>query len=116
MIVWFSYLKEHAEFLLLGAIFFAVTALLRFDKRRQLLHKAPFEESIVRAKRHVLLYNSLIGLFISLLLLTLSCIVQAYSPSGIASMFATILLYIVGVALLSGFLIAAERSKHRYLE
>ena len=111
MLVWLFYLKELTELLPLGAVFFATLAVLWFYKRRQLLLRAQLEENI--SQQRFFLRNGIAGLVISLLLLSLYCGIEIFSSAGVVTILGTPFLSLIGVSLLSGFLILGEKSKWR---
>jgi archaellum biogenesis protein FlaJ (TadC family) len=105
---WLPFLKEYSEIFLLGAIFIAVVAVLSLYRRRQLLRDAYSEEDLAQRKRRKLMRDSIIGFSISFVLLMLYCLIQIVSINTLPVLF-SILLYIFGIALLSGVLIAVEK-------
>ena len=109
---WLPFLKEYVELFLLGAIFVATLAVLSLYRRHQLLRDMHSEENLSQRKRRQLMRGSIIGFSISFVLLVLYCLIQIISIN-ILPMLLSILLYIFGIALLSGVLIAAEKSKWR---
>ncbi len=113
MFTWFPYLKEFNISILLGAVFFATSALLSLYKRRQLLHRAQIEENISQ-QQGFFLRNGIAGLVISLLLLSLFCCVEIFSSASVATILGSLSLFLIGVFLLSGLLVLGEKSKWRY--
>lgn len=110
MFTWFPYLKEFNMFILLGAVFFATLALLWLYKRRQLSHRAQIEENISQ-QQGFFLRNGIAGLVISLLLFSLFCCVEIFSSASVVTILSTLSFSLIGVFLLSGFLILGEKSK-----
>lgn len=109
---WLPFLKEYAEMFLLVAIAVAVQAALALYRRRQLLRDTHSEADLAYRKRRQLMRDGIIGFSISFVLLVLYCLIQIISINLLPMLF-SILLYIFGIALLSGFLIAVEKSKWR---
>jgi archaellum biogenesis protein FlaJ (TadC family) len=107
---WLPFLKAHAELFLLVAIFVAVQAALALYRRRRLLRDTHSEEDLAQRKRRQLMRDSIIGFSISFVLLVIYCFVQIMSMHLLPMLF-SLLLYMFGIALLSGFLIAVEKSK-----
>lgn len=110
---WLPTLKEYAAMFLLVAIFVAVQAVLALYRRRRLLRDTHSEEAPSQRKRRQLMRDSIIGFSLSFVLLMLYYLIQILSINLLPILF-SILLYIFGIALLSGFLIAVEKSKWRY--
>jgi archaellum biogenesis protein FlaJ (TadC family) len=110
---WLPSLKEYVALFLIEAIFVAVLAVLLLYRRHRLLRATHSEADLSQQKHRTLLRDSCIGFSISFVLLVLYCLIQIVSMNILPMLF-SILLYIVGVALLSGFLIAGEKSKWRY--
>lgn len=109
---WLPTLKAHAELFLLVAIFVAVQAVLALYRRRQLLRATHNEEDLSQRKQRQLMRDSVIGFSISFALFIFYCTIQLISIHILPMLF-SILLYICEIALLSGFLIAVEKSKWR---
>src|SRR5690348_18254750 len=109
---WLPFLKEYAELFLIDAMVVAVLAVLALYRRHQLLRDAYSEEDLAQRKRRKLMRDSIICFAISFALLILYCFIQIVSINTLPVLF-SILAYIFGVALLSGFLILAEKSKWR---
>jgi archaellum biogenesis protein FlaJ (TadC family) len=110
---WLPFLKEYSVIFLLGAIVVAVQAVLALYRRHQLLRDTDSEADLAYRKRRQLMRDSIIGFSLSFVLLVLYCLIQIISINLLPMLF-SILLYIFGIALLSVFLVAVEKSKWRY--
>ncbi len=110
---WPLFLKENAEMFLLGAIFFTVQAVRWLYRRHQLLHGVQSGGALSQQQRRKFMRESIIGLSLSFVFLVLFCLIHLSSINTLP-VFYSFLAYLIGSALLSAIVIAAEKSKWRY--
>jgi hypothetical protein len=110
---WPPFLKEYAEMFLFGAIFFTVQAVRWLYRRHHLLHGVQCEGALAQQQQRKFMREGIIGLSLSFVFLVLFCLIQLSSINTMLVVY-SLLAYLIGSALLSAIVIAAEKSKWCY--